>query len=216
MIFTLGLTISPLCWFLLFCPCIIKALMNTMIECMRHQREYADRVRGGADGARAANDRDAVLSLQHLRQLQQEHLSRILAGNVGTRPAAGAATYAGSALVYGVPSYPAEGRVIGFYNETTMAFELDDTFTSASPSDIHQLIVSGGAADAEAADYVAVGVPITFSADAPPAPGAEGAGGSAAGPGGDRPLVSAAPADEGAGDERESRAAGGGDAPESV
>ena len=152
--------------------------MNTMIECMR-QRERVDR---GVVGGGRVNDRDTVLSLHRLRQLQQEHFNRILGGNVLTRQSTsasaledGATGYGPNSVVYGVPSYPAVGRVIGFYNQNTMVFELDDMYTRASPSEIHQLIMSGGAADAEAENFVAVGVPLTYSASAATGAGADAA-----------------------------------------
>ena len=87
----------------------------------------------------------------------------------------GATGYGPNSVVYGVPSYPAVGRVIGFYNQNTMVFELDDMYTRASPSEIHQLIMSGGAADAEAENFVAVGVPLTYSASAATGAGADAA-----------------------------------------
>ena len=121
--------------------------MQLIIECL-HQREVNDTARrAGAQHSTsaAAAGHNAV----SLRQLRHERLGAALFGAVRSESVSRE-----NAVVYGVPSAPAVGRVIGFYNRTTMVFELDDRYDVDDELDGFG---TGGGGDDVA---VAVGVPI--------------------------------------------------------
>ena len=126
--------------------------MQLIIECLR-QRELNDTARGAAaTGGRRTSTRSAAppahTAALSLRQLRHERLGAALFGAVRSESVV---SRENAAVVYGVPSAPAVGRVIGFYNRTTMVFELDDRYEADDDA---------AALAASDEDAVAVGIPI--------------------------------------------------------
>lgn len=120
-----------------------------------------------------------VLNLQQLRDLQEQQIQRLMnnanqregsgtgsggddrgsgssSGNGGGRGTSGSFRRSEiDSIVYGVPSVPSTGRVIGYYNEESQSFEIDENAEEVI-NNPHTNIADDSMPD------VTIGVPIIY------------------------------------------------------